>query len=688
MKHGYRPDIDGLRAIAVLSVLLFHLSVPGITGGYVGVDVFFVISGFLITRIIRDEAVAGTFSFANFYERRARRIFPSLIAVLALSFAGATLFFSAMDMIHFAKSLMSTILFVSNVYFWQSISYFTADVEVKPLLHMWSLSVEEQFYFIWPLLLLLFIRKLSGRGLYVMLGVLALASLAAAIALGDSDPDAAFYLLPTRVYEFIIGAAVVWLIAHQPKKRFLSDLLFLLGLGLIGYSLFFFTEQTPFPSYNALIPAVGAALVIYAGAGARSRILLSNPVMVYIGLISYQLYLVHWPAFVYFKYQTLSDISDMDKLVIAAITFVISIAIYHGIDKPLRKVKGHHEMLNFGIGCGVVAVILVVLITTILRFDPGWQWRIDERFRMLTKDTVQFHRMEYGGAAFGTDDVIRIGDKTAQPSYIIFGDSYAAQYAHGLDILLQKEKKMAYALFDHACMIAPDVSTFLRGVPDETCAKEYPKLLDLLQGNNLPVIMAHSWHTYIQQLGDKATGQQITFPTSEAYYNRLIESIEKVRQDAGMNRRFIIVSLLPGAKNQKNISRCFTVPQFIKSNCASHMLLDQSEAVDGLQFNSMIDAYAKDKPNVTIINPYEAFCDGKTCKVISDSKIFYSDGNHLSRDGSEFFMEHYAPFFSGLSPSMPANDPAKAALAVPEPIVEPVVDTGAAASEPTAAPAN
>lgn len=683
MKHAYRPDIDGLRAIAVLSVMLFHFDITAISGGYVGVDVFFVISGFLITRIIRDEVIAGSFSFANFYERRARRIFPSLAAVLILTTIGVVLFFAPADLAAFAKALMSTLLFVSNFYFWQEIGYFTADVEIKPLLHMWSLSVEEQFYFIWPVLLFFLLRKGTPKLVYIILAVLGVISIGIAYGWGNVDPNGAFYLLPTRIYEFIIGGAVVWLVAKQPKRRFVNDVLFLIGLGMIGYSITHFTQQTPFPSYYALVPCLGAGLIIYSGVNARVGILLSNKLMVYLGLISYQLYLVHWPAIVFVKYRSLDAITHLDRGLAALGTLFISMAIYHLIDKPLRKVKTHTDMLNFSIACASVAVVLALLITHMLRFDPGWQWRIDERYRLLMKDALQFHRDQYGGAKFGIDEIIQLGDKTAQPSFIIFGDSYAAQYAHGLDLLLKKEKRMAYALFDHGCLIVPDMTTFLRNTLDATCSSEYQKLYQILAGNTMPVVMAHSWHTYIMQLGDRATGQPIKFESSDAYYRKLIDSIEKTRVELG-NRRFVLVELLPGAKNQKSIARCFAVPRFLPSNCAEHMMIPQSEAVDGLQFNGMAETYAAQHPNVTLINPYEAFCQNGMCKVIGDNKIFYSDGNHLSLDGSIYFMDHFKDFFLSLNPDMPAIDPNKSAQ--PAPVVVPAEASPAPLPPQTPAP--
>lgn len=683
MKAGYRADIDGLRAVAVLSVILFHLELAGFSGGYVGVDVFFVISGFLITRIIRDDVLAGTFTFANFYERRARRIFPSLIAVLLLSTAGAGLIFSIEDMAGFGKALMSTLLFVSNIYFWQEIGYFTADVHVKPLLHMWSLSVEEQFYVFWPLLLLFLLRKTNTRVTIIAMVVLSAISLLICEMFIQEDANGVFYLLPFRVFEFFIGAGMVWLVERQIKWRIVREVLFIGGLGAIVYAVATFSTQTPFPSVYALIPTVGAGLIIYAGAQTYGRYLLSNPVMAFTGRISYELYLVHWPLYVYFHYWSLKGIDDTHKMIIGSLTFVISVIIYYAVGRPLRRVKDHHAMLNFYIGCAVSATVLALICFSVLRVDYGWKWRIDEKYRTLATDMNQFHRSQYGGANFSTDMVIELGKPTAQPSFILFGDSYAAQYAYGLTKLLNAENRKALALFDHACMVTPLVTTYIRGNPDPTCNSEYPKVQQMMLGNKLPVIMAHSWHTYKQMLGTK-DGQLLTFPDDLSYYSKLIETVEAVREQVGEDRRFIVVGLVPGASNQKTISRCFVTPKFIPNDCASEMAVNRADATMGIMFNAMLKEYGAKHPNVTIIDPYDAFCDEKSCRVIDERRIYYSDGNHLSVDGSDFFAEHYKNFFLNIDQPVPAVATPAPAAGVPS--VVPAAAEIPAAPAPAPAP--
>lgn len=655
MNLGYRADIDGLRALAVLSVILFHLDIAIFPGGYVGVDVFFVISGFLISRIMHDEIRDGTFSFANFYERRARRIFPSLIATLLLSIIGAALVLSTDDMASFGKELMSTLLFVSNIYFWQNIGYFTADVHAKPLLHMWSLSVEEQFYFVWPLLMVFLMRKTSTRITLLVIALLFLASLAAAEFTLREDTNAVFYLLPFRIFEFLIGAALVWIIKRPRKWRISNELLVVIGLGMIGYSVHTFTNQTPFPSAYALIPCIGAALIIYAGAGGYARLILANPVANFIGKISYELYLVHWPLIVCFYYLLGDGVMDTHRAIIAALTFVIAVALYYGVGRPLRRVKDHHAALNFLIGCATVAVLIALTCIWVLRIDYGWKWRIDEKYRALITDFELYSRSQFGGSDFKTNTVIDLGNPTIPASFFIFGDSYATQYASGLAKILKENGKNAKAMFYPACMMMPNITSYLSGQPNGDCAKKYPEVREALQGSTMPVVIAQSWHTYQKLLGNISDGQILSFTDDNAYYAKILETVEVVRQELGENRKIILVAVLPGAKNQKNISRCFKVPKVFANDCASSMTVDRATETIGNYVNGLLKDYASRHPNVFVLDPYEAFCDATRCRAMDQNIAYYSDGSHLSIDGSIYFAEHFKDFFLNIDQVAPVT---------------------------------
>jgi len=289
--NKYRPEVDGMRALAVLSVLFFHAKISGFSGGFVGVDIFYVISGFLITSIILADLDRDRFSFVLFYERRMRRIFPALFTVVLFCVLAAGVVFVPKDFAAFGKSLIAATLFVSNVFFKREAGidgYFDRSSDSQALLHTWSLSVEEQFYLLFPIGLILLIRWTKGRKARYLLSA-TVVSFAICIWATQYRSLSAFYMLVPRAWELLIGSLLAMKIVPPLKRRVARELLGLLGLGLIAWSIFMFTKDTPFPGLNAVFPCVGAWLIIYAGADGAStvRTALSFPPAVAIGVVSY-----------------------------------------------------------------------------------------------------------------------------------------------------------------------------------------------------------------------------------------------------------------------------------------------------------------------------------------------------------------------------------------------------------------
>jgi peptidoglycan/LPS O-acetylase OafA/YrhL len=296
----YRADIDGLRAIAVGSVVLFHAGVPGFAGGFVGVDIFFVISGFLITKIIRDSLQEDRFSLADFYDRRIRRIFPALFAVYLVTYVLGLILLMPGDLKALAKSLLSSAAFGANFHFYGNVGYFDAPAITKPLLHTWSLSVEEQFYVLWPLAMIALARFVKLRyWLPILLCSLVLSLAYAEWEVWRDNASAAFYMPHARAWELITGALLAIALPRLAFGRRLCEAMVALGLVLIAASIALLSEDRDFPGLNAVFPCLGAALIIAAGARGPTAVsrLLSNKPMVFLGLISYSLYLWHWPLF-------------------------------------------------------------------------------------------------------------------------------------------------------------------------------------------------------------------------------------------------------------------------------------------------------------------------------------------------------------------------------------------------------
>ena len=336
----YRREIDGLRALAVLPVILFHAGFQVFSGGFVGVDVFFVISGYLITTIIQSELEQGKFSIVNFYERRARRILPALFLVMLVCIPLAWFLLLPSDMKDFSRSLVAVSVFASNILFWSESGYFDTAAELKPLLHTWSLAVEEQFYVVFPLFLMLF-WKLGKRLTLVALGLILITSLALAQWASYANPSAAFFLLPTRGWELLIGAFAAFYLSQGSRKDFgksLSEIGGWLGLSLILYAVFAYSKATPFPGLYALVPVLGAALIIlFATEHTSVGKFVGNKAFVGIGLISYSAYLWHQPLFAFARYGGYSNSDTLIFLSLSIFSIVLAFLSYLFVEKTFRN---------------------------------------------------------------------------------------------------------------------------------------------------------------------------------------------------------------------------------------------------------------------------------------------------------------------------------------------------------------
>lgn len=431
---AYRPEIDGLRTLAVLPVIFFHAGCDVFSGGYVGVDVFFVISGYLITAIIYNEVRTDTFSIVRFYERRARRILPALFAVCLACIPFAWLWMLPEELEAFAKSLVAVNLFGSNILFWRESGYFDGAAELKPLLHTWSLAVEEQFYLLFPLLLIM-LRKLSRNLLLAVLVLLSCLSLALAQWGSTAFPNANFYLLPTRAWELGIGAALA--VGGDFRQRTAiryAEPLSALGLLLIVYAMFAFDGALPFPGVWALVPVAGAALII-AFTTPRTMVgrLLGSTPMVALGLLSYSAYLWHQPLFAFARIRLYDGVPPWLYAVLSLLTLVLAYLSWRFIERPFRSGRAFSRPQIFGVAAaGATAMLVAGIIGSAAAGLPqrmpaavvsmaAWAGDEDKPARQCEFDQ---HKL------FGADKACHYG--AFPKSVIIWGDSHARATSVGL----------------------------------------------------------------------------------------------------------------------------------------------------------------------------------------------------------------------------------------------------------------
>lgn len=335
----YRPEIDGLRSFAILPVILFHAGFGWIPGGFLGVDVFFVISGYLITSILIKESTTASFSLLHFYERRARRILPALFFVLSFSTLAAWFILSPNALVQFAESLIASVSFVANIYFWLTTNYFNADTTLKPLVHIWSLGIEEQFYFLFPLLFILFWSK--KKRLYILLSLCFILSVISADLTSHTDPNRSFYLLHTRAWELLAGAFCAFYLANRasPPTNIFSQFASATGLLAVVISFIVISQTSHHPGLITLLPVLGSVFIIlYANPSTWTARLLSLKPFVWIGLLSYSAYLWHQPLFAFTRFITFSPTLNLQiSLLLVLLTFALAWLSWRFVEKPFRN---------------------------------------------------------------------------------------------------------------------------------------------------------------------------------------------------------------------------------------------------------------------------------------------------------------------------------------------------------------
>lgn len=423
---AYMPYIDGLRGIAVLVILLFHIDISFFRGGFIGVDIFFVISGYLITQIITKDILAGRFSFWNFYARRMKRIFPALFAMLFFTALATIIFLGPHQYYDFFKALRMASGQISNLFFSREVDYFAIGHDHSPLLHTWSLGVEEQFYLLWPMVLLVTHKFLGLKRSLIVLVALFFASLLTSEYLVRTDAMDAFYLLHARAWELAMGGVIALNILPPLRDQKWIELASALGLSLVLYAALFY-ETAHFPGLKAVIPCLGAALFLYAAqqSTGMAHKMLSARALVFTGLISYSLYLWHWPVVAFYKSYFSMNLTPVVQIEMLALSFVLAYLSYRYIEQPFRHMSVPPKKV---IATGLAVIVVFIVSSNIIKNENDAGWRVTYK---VVENVRAPHALDkicsVEGGAMNKKDCI-IGPNKDKYEVILVGDSHASHY--------------------------------------------------------------------------------------------------------------------------------------------------------------------------------------------------------------------------------------------------------------------
>ncbi|MCT8990668.1 acyltransferase [Chelativorans sp. SCAU2101] len=608
--------VDGLRAVAVLSVLFFHVGAAAFSGGFVGVDVFFVISGFVITRQILNLMDDGKFSLFRFYERRLNRLYPALIVTIALSLVAGFLVLPPSLLSDFSFSALASLTAWSNIFFWDSVGYFDTASDLKPLLHTWTLSLEWQYYLVTPVFLWLVPRRYLPHSIFAV----SLASLALS-SFWWRDPATPFYWMPFRIFEFGLGALLLWM---PEPRRAVGDLTVAGGLALTAYAVFSFTGQTPFPSYFALLPALGAAMVIWGGkTGFLSGALRLAPIT-YLGRISYSTYLVHWPLIVFTVCYTAQDLTTTAAAIICTLSIVLGALLYHSVEKPFwhGRLASRAKVTVFATTVPLAALLYIS--------SGGLWWRIPPPWNTPYPSGLDFHYANFGGAGYPSNKLVRIGSDNAPILFHVMGDSFAHQLFWGLDEELTSRGLAADAINDNGCPMMAGTARLIKGREDTSCTESINTALSIFN-DGLPILFALSWNGYRYSL--LSEGKHVTFDSLDQYYDFILDRISATKEATKTPQMIIFGDVPRSASVKLTPFECTTSPRYLSDTppCQALMYARLTNELLSQRFRELME---RDE-SIVVLDPRDYLCsDTNDCPVFEDGNLIYSDGGHLSKFGS------------------------------------------------------
>lgn len=636
-EQKYFASIDGLRTIAVLAVVIFHFFPKILSGGYAGVDVFFVISGFLVTGVIQRKITSNSFSYIDFYKKRIKRLFPALSITLICTTTFAAFFLLSEELRSYGQQLFSGIFFHSNILFFSEAGYFDKSSELKPLLHLWSLSLEEQFYFIWPFFLIIaFNPKLisNSRTRFLFLFSTCAISFLLCFIFTPMNQSLTFFNLPFRLWELGLGGLLA---IYSPKIEKVCErkhtLIANIGLLFILTSFFALDQKSAFPGYLAALPVLGTLLVIAPGeTNSATKQFLSHPVMLYIGKISYPLYLWHWPLFS-FSYLIYGDYPPpIVRIALIAFSIFLAIFTYELIEKPVQKTKNTLPLLMANIVIGIVGIVFLANSGFPTRY-PSLESQLNSA-AAYSKSKKEYRKSGPCEKNFNVE-LCSIQNEGTPPTIAVIGDSHANHWFPGLSTITSNTN-------ENILLVAKSGTAPLLGVkskrnPDTDLDGELRLIADSPSIHT--VILSAFWSNYFEEAG--------TLVSNYLYKNRIyisqnenltqkqvfligIENTLRLLKDA--NKKVVFFHDIPALRF--DFQTCLPRPHFNQKECALPEAENRKQQ-DGYKnaISNLLGSYG-----VYMFDPSKYLCRQETCAIAVDKNFLYSDSHHLSIWGSEYIV--------------------------------------------------
>ena len=650
----YRPDVDGLRAVAITSVVAYHCGLPWASGGFVGVDVFFVISGYLIGSLVYKEIKVRSFTLSGFYARRARRILPALLAVLFFSYLIVIVMFSPRETSDFAKSALATITSSSNIYFWKSTNYFSAGTELNPLLMTWSLGVEEQFYLLFPLFMII-LSRFKWRWQFFGIATLAVISLTGSIWGSLHRPVPTFYLLPTRAWELAAGVLLTIFELNRPLAKrsirpMMANILSAAGLALILLAIVHFDRTTPFPGGAALLPVTGAVLIIGTRSGLVNRALSWRPI-VFIGLISYSWYLWHWPLLSFIRAITYAGMSTQLSCLPCLLSLGFAILSYRFVERPFRKSTTPTILLLKRYG---IALVLIAILPAYFIASQGMPGRypavqsMDQSIEQIESDKCLVHTSVIHPPLYAP--CVPPGNG---PAVALIGDSHAAALASALRPIGWSSGYRLVELNKGNCPpllgVTPSYGDSV--LFERECLQFNRERLDYIEHESKisVVVLAGYWSDPLYSENrsedgiERPVSLKITSPAenSELFEQGLDAMVSRLRKSGK------VVYVV-----QDNPGFAFDPVRFLRNKLIwprrelANLLVNNSpdypdeiapelNVTAAAAAGTMIDRVIAANPGLRVVDPRGAFCVQAGCRFAIADQTLYVDENHLSQLGAQ-----------------------------------------------------